>query len=358
MKTQYNFSPGPSVLPEPVRQHIQSEWNSYSGLPCSIAEVSHRSRYFQEILIDCKKRLRTLLNIPKNYHILFLHGGASLQYTMIPMNFLEKKAAYIDTGVWSQKAINSALFHGEVQIVATSKNKNYSYVPSWSDKDIEPHNSYLHITENNTIYGTEYHNILHSHHKIIADMTSNIMSKEIEVEKYAMIYAGAQKNLGISGLAVAIVRQDLLEISTKKKIPPLLHYITYHKFDSMFNTPNTFAIYVMNLVLKWISKQGGIINIEKENYKKQKLLYSVIDGTTFYNSAVEQNSRSFMNIVFRLNNENLETLFLEKAEERGLLFLKGHRLVGGIRVSIYNAMTYKGVEVLAHFMKDFEKEYG
>jgi phosphoserine aminotransferase len=356
----YNFSAGPAVLPLPVLEEAQRDLVALPGVGMSIMEISHRSKAFDDILEESKKNLRELLNLPDNYHVLFLQGGASLQFSMIPINLLPKggSADYIVTGSWGQKAVKEAKREGAVNIAGTTEDGNFSRVPEQDELKLDPHAAYAHFTTNETIHGVEWKREPEvGDVPLIADTSSDMLSRPIPVEKYALIYAGAQKNMGPSGVTLVIIRDDLLQ-----RIPDGLHtmldYRTQVQNNSLYNTPNTFGIYIMNLVCKWLKGQGGLAGMQGENEAKAKILYDAIDATDFYRGHADADSRSLMNVTFRLPSEELEKQFAKEATAAGLDGLKGHRSVGGIRASIYNAFPREGVEALVSFMKEFEKKNG
>jgi phosphoserine aminotransferase len=356
----YNFSAGPAVLPLPVLEEAQRDLVALPGVGMSIMEISHRSKAFDDIHEESKKNLRELLGLPDNYHMLFLQGGASLQFSMIPMNLLPKggSADYIVTGSWGQKAVKEAKREGAVNIAGTTEDGNFSRVPGQDELKLDPHAAYSHFTTNETIHGVEWkHEPEVGDVPLIADTSSDMLSRPFPVEKYALIYAGAQKNMGPSGVTVVIIRDDLLQ-----RIPDGLHtmldYRTHVKNNSLYNTPNTFGIYIMNLVFKWLKDKGGLAGMQRENEAKAKILYDTIDATDFYRGHADADSRSLMTVTFRLPSEELEKQFAKEATAAGLDGLKGHRSVGGLRASIYNAFPREGVEALVSFMKEFEKKNG
>jgi phosphoserine aminotransferase len=353
---KYNFNPGPSVLPEITLKNTAEAVLNLNGSGMSIMEISHRSKDFEAILKEAKDLFSELLGIPSGYSVLFLHGGASLQFTMIPYNFLNKKAAYLDSGVWSSKAIKEAKFFGEVQTVASSKEQNYSFIPK--NYTIPSDADYFHITTNNTIYGTELKTDMVSPVPLIADASSDILSRPMDVSKYALIYGGAQKNLGPSGVAFAILKDTLLEKVTRP-VPSMLNYKIHSENDSLYNTPPCVAIYACLQTLKWLKNLGGLKAIHKINSEKATLLYNEIDrNKLFVSPLTEVGDRSLMNVVFVFKPEykELEEKFLELAKARGIMGIKGHRSVGGFRASIYNAMPVEGVKTLVDAMKDFEAQ--
>ena len=360
MSTIYNFSAGPAVLPKVVLQQVQQELVDWHGCGMSVMEMSHRGKEFMGIAAEAEADLRALMGIPSNYKVLFLQGGASSQFAMVPMNLLRGKASadYLNTGEWSKKAIKEAKKYGAVNVVASSEDKNFSYAPAQGAWKLDPNAAYVHYTPNETIGGVEmFWTPDTGSVPLVADMSSNILSRPIDVSKYGLIYAGAQKNIGPAGLTIVIVREDLLG-QTVAGTPTMLDYKTHAENDSMYNTPPTFAMYVAGLVFKWIGAQGGLAAMEKINREKANLLYSLLDGTGFYNSPVAKDNRSLMNVPFTLKDAALDEAFLKGAKERGLLQLKGHRSVGGMRASIYNAMPKAGVQALADYMREFEKQNG
>lgn len=357
MKRVYNFSAGPAVLPVPVLQKLQEEMLSYNDSGMSVMEMSHRSTVYSEIIEETERLFRSLMEIPDNYKVLFLQGGASLQFTMVPLNLAEsKKIAFIDTGVWSQKAIDEAAkIQGmDITILASSKDKKYQLIPEIGaiPTDID----YLHITTNNTIEGTEYQHIpTQEGVDIVADMSSDILAKRYNVSDFGLIYAGAQKNIGPAGLTIVIIREDLLE-RTKENIGSMLDYTIMAKNGSMYNTPPTFAIYVAKLVFEWLEELGGVSEMEKINRQKSGMLYDYLDRSAMFSSPVDKESRSLTNIPFITGNDTLDKKFAKEAAAAGFVNLDGHRSVGGMRASLYNAFPLEGVEALVAFMEKFEKE--
>jgi phosphoserine aminotransferase len=356
----YNFSAGPAVLPLPVLEEAQRELVSLPGVGMSVMEISHRSKSFDEIINSAERGLRELLALPENYRVLFLQGGASLQFSMIPMNFLPEggSADYIITGSWGKKALKEAKREGAVNVAANMADGGFTRVPAQDELKLDLKAAYVHITTNETIEGVEWKQEPETGDvPLIADASSDILSHPIPVEKYALIYAGAQKNMGPSGVTLVIIRDDLLE-----RIPDDLHtmldYRTHVQNKSLYNTPNTWGIYIINLVCKWLQEKGGLSAMQRENEAKAQLLYDAIDATDFYRGHADADSRSIMNVTFRLPSEELEKSFATEATAAGLDGLKGHRSVGGIRASIYNAFPREGVEALVSFMKDFEKKNG
>ena len=356
---KFNFSAGPAMLPKDVMLKAQEEFVDYQGTGHGILELSHRGAQFDETIIKTEANIRELMNISDDYAVTFIQGGASMQFAMIPMNIMKPGgyAQYSDTGQWSAKASKEAALFGEVKEISSSKSTNYDRVPDIRHWKPEAEASYIHMTTNNTVAGTQYHEIPEVEAPLVADMSSDIMSRVIDVNKFGIIYAGSQKNLGPSGVALTIIRKDLLE-RTPKHTPSMLNYNTYVKSQSMYNTPPTFSIYMLGLVTDWFKAQGGINVIENINDTKSEALYELIDRSGFYRSPVQAASRSKMNIVWRLPSEELEAKFVKEAAVAGLTGLKGHRSVGGCRASIYNAMPLAGVETLIDFMIEFERVNG
>ena len=354
----FNFNAGPAALPLQVLEEIQASFLNFNQSGMSITEVSHRSSYFDDVINDAVDRAKRLLKLDDRFHVLFIQGGASLQFAMIPMNFLsgDDIADYVNTGTWSTKAIKEAeILKKNYTVVASSEDKNFSYIP----QNIEFSNDakYVHLTSNNTIKGTQFHEFPDTNGiPIVCDMSSDIFSRSLDMEKFGLIYAGAQKNLGPSGTCMAIIRQDMLDMANVD-LPSMLKYSTYSSKNSMYNTPPCFGVYTIDLVLKWIEQEmGGIEKMEEYNIKKAGLLYDFIDSSSFYRTTAAKDSKSLMNVTFRLPSEELEKQFVVKATENGLGGLKGHRSVGGCRASIYNATTMEGINALIQFMETFEKE--
>ena len=356
----FNFSAGPAVLPVEVLEHVQRDMLSLPGVGMSVLEISHRSAAFDEIIEGCESDLRKLAGVPDEYHVLFLQGGASLQFSMVPMNLLSQgqSADYVVTGVWAQKAVAEAKRVGSVRVAATTESEHFSRVPAQQELNLDPGAAYVHYTTNNTIYGTECHYTPDTGNvALVADASSDIFSRPIEVSKYGLIYAGAQKNLAPAGLTLVIVRADLLK-RTPSTLPTMLQYGVHAENKSMYNTPPVFAIYVMRLVLTWLLGQGGLDAIQRLNTRKADKLYAEIDRTGFYRGHAQKDSRSRMNVTFRLPSEELEKRFVKESTAAGFDGLKGHRSVGGLRASIYNAFPEKGVEALVQFMQEFERRNG
>lgn len=360
MTRNYNFSAGPSALPEDVLKQAQQELLDWHGLGLSIMEMSHRSKEFVAVAAEAEQDLRDLMKIPDNYKVLFMQGGASSQFSMIPMNLLRGKttADYINTGDWSIKAIKEASRYCDVNVVATTEADNFTSAPAQSELKLNPDAAYVHYTPNETIRGVEFDYIPDTGDvPLVADMSSNILSRPIDVSRFGMIYAGAQKNIGPAGLTVVIVREDLLG-DVLPATPALYDYKVNADADSMLNTPPTFGWYLAGLVFKWLKAQGGVETIAELNRRKAEKLYAAIDSNPFYSNPVAINARSWMNVPFILANADLDKLFLQEAEEKGLLNLPGHRSVGGMRASIYNAVPEEGVDALIAFMQDFSQRHG
>ena len=356
----FNFSAGPAVLPVPVLEEAQRDMVSLPGVGMSVMEISHRSKTFDEIIGRTEASLRDLLKIPNNYHILFLQGGASLQFSMVPMNFLRADgiADYVLTGSWGKKALKEAKKVGAVNVAATMADGGFTRVPSGDEISLSPHAAYVHITSNETIEGVQWKREPETGDvPIVADASSDILSREIDVNKYGIIYAGAQKNMGPSGVTLVILREDLLQ-RLPENLPTMLDYRVHVENKSLYNTPNTWGIYIMGLVCKWLQEQGGLAGMERQNEEKACLLYDAIDATDFYRGHADVDCRSTMNVTFRLPSEELDKKFVSEATAQALDGLKGHRSVGGIRASIYNAFPRAGVEALVTFMKDFERRNG
>jgi phosphoserine aminotransferase len=356
----FNFSAGPAVLPLEVLEEAQRDLLALPGVGMSILEISHRSKTFDEIIEGCEADLRKLAGIPDNYHVLFLQGGASLQFSMVPMNLLPAggSADYIVTGAWSQKAVKEAKRVGGVKIAATTESENFARVPKQEELKLDASAAYVHFTTNNTIFGTEFHYLPNvGNVPLVGDTSSDMFSRPIDVSKYALIYAGAQKNLAPAGLTLVIVRNDMLE-RTPSSLPTMMQYKVHAENKSMYNTPPVFSIYIMRLVMKWLLKDGGLAAIDKQNARKADKLYAEIDRTGFYRAHAQKDSRSRMNVTFRLPSEDLEKKFAKEATAAGLDGLKGHRSVGGMRASIYNAFPEAGIDALVEFMKAFESKNG
>jgi phosphoserine aminotransferase len=356
----FNFSAGPAVLPVPVLEQAQRELVSLPDVGMSILEVSHRSKVFEDVLARAEADIRQLAKVPSNYRVLFLQGGASLQFTMVPMNLLSDGATadYLVTGAWSAKAVDEAKKIGKVHVAATTKAEQFTRIPRAEEIVLTPGAAYVHMTSNNTIYGTEWKALPETGDiPLVSDTSSDMFSGPIDVARHALIYAGAQKNMGPAGVTVVIIREELLARSAAS-LPVMLSYAVHAENGSMYNTPPVFAIYMLGLVTKWLIGQGGLEAIADVNERKAGKLYAEIDRTGFYRGTAQKDSRSLMNVTFRLPSEDLEKRFIKEAEQAGLDGLKGHRSVGGIRASIYNAFPEKGVDALTGFMKDFEGRNG
>lgn len=356
----YNFNAGPAAMPLPVLEEIQANFLNFNGTGMSIIEISHRSAAFDDVINDAVARTKRLLHLNDQFHVLFCQGGASLQFCMVPVNFLSegKSADYVNTGTWSTKAIKEAEILGKsVQVVASSEDENFSYIP----KDIQFNQDavYVHLTSNNTIKGTQWASFPDTGGvPIISDMSSDILSRSLDLNKFGLIYAGAQKNIGPAGVCMVLIRNDMLDL-VPDDIPTMLKYTTHSSKNSMFNTPPCFAVYTVQLVLKWLEETvGGLEKMESINRKKAQLLYNYLDAGEFYRGTAKPDSRSLMNVTFRLPSEELEKQFVQEAFENGLGGLKGHRSVGGCRASIYNATSIEAVKALVEFMRAFEQQHG
>lgn len=355
----YNFSAGPAQLPVSVLERAQEELLSYQEKGMSVMEMSHRSSDFKKIIERTEELIRELMEIPETYRVLFIQGGASLQFSMVPLNLLKDggHTYYVNTGSWSKKALSEAKKIGEAKILASSDDQNFTYIPELDLQQINEQTDYVHITTNNTIEGTRFTKFPNTGHvPLVADASSNILSEQWDVSKFGLIYAGAQKNLGISGLTIVIIREDLIG-HAKADIPTMLNYETYTKNNSLYNTPPTFAIYITMLLMEWLKEQGGVAAIEERNKEKANLLYKAIEDSKLFYSNVKREDRSLMNIPFMTDSDELNKLFVKEAEQEGLHQLKGHRSVGGMRASIYNAMPIEGVKTLVDFMNEFERKH-
>ena len=360
MSRGYNFSAGPAALPEEVLQQAKAELLEWDGARASVMEISHRSKEFVALAQESERDLRDLLSIPASYKVLFLQGGATQHFAQIPMNFAhrEQTADYVVTGDWGEKAAKEAKASVAVRIAATSSETNYDRIPPRSSWDLDPNAAFLHYTPNETIRGVEFHEIPDvGRVPLIADVSSTILSRPLDVSRFGVLYAGAQKNIGAAGLVVMIVSDEMLA-RCPKALPKIFNYAEQAAQDSMLNTPNTYGWYLAALVFKWLKKQGGLAAMAKRNHAKAELLYSYIDGSGFYKNPVEKTARSWMNVPFTLPRDALDAVFLGESEAAGLLALKGHRAVGGMRASLYNAMPIEGVQALVDFMKDFAKRNG
>jgi phosphoserine aminotransferase len=360
-KRIYNFAAGPAILPEEVLKEAQENLFALPGVGMSVIEISHRSKVFDKIISEAKADLRTLLDINDDYDLLFLQGGASLQFSMVPLNLMppKNKADYIVTGSWSKKAVKEAKRVGTVNIAASTEGENFNRIPKQEELKLDPDAAYVHFTSNNTIYGTEWSKEPETGNvPLVCDASSDILSKKIDVKKYGLIYAGAQKNMGPSGVVLVIIRKDLLERSSDS-LHTMLNYKIHAENGSLYNTPSTFGIYIIGLVAKWLIKNGGLDAMYKTNKEKAEMLYKCIDESNgFYKGHALPDSRSLMNVTFRLATEDLEKKLISEATAAGFDGLKGHRSVGGLRASIYNAFPKKGVEELVKFMKDFQAKNG
>ena len=358
MSRVYNFSAGPATMPLPVLEEIQAELLDYKGSGMSVMEMSHRSKVFQTIADEAEADLRELMNIPDNYKVLFVQGGDSLLFASVPMNLMKnKKAGYILTGQWAKKAYQEAKIYGEAVELASSADKTFSYIPDCSDLPITDDMDYVYICENNTIYGTKFWELPNTKGvNLVADMSSCFLSEPVDVTKYACIHAGVQKNVGPAGVQVVIVREDLITDECLPGTPTMMKFKTHADNDSLYNTPPAYGIYICGKVFKWIKKQGGLTAMKEINEKKAKILYDFLDSSKLFKGTVEKKDRSLMNVPFVTGSDELDAKFVKEAKEAGLESLKGHRSVGGMRASIYNAMPIEGVQKLVDFMKKFEEE--
>lgn len=358
MSRVYNFSAGPAVLPEEVLKEAAGEMMDYKGTGMSVMEMSHRSKAYDTIIKGAERDLRDLLHIPDHYKVLFLQGGASQQFAMVPMNLMRNKAAdYIVTGQWAKMAYQEAGMYGRANVVASSADRTFCYIPDCSDLPISEDADYLYICENNTIYGTKFHTLPNTKGKLlVSDQSSCFLSEPVEVSKYGLIFAGAQKNVGPAGTVIVIVREDLVTEDVLPQTPTMLRYKIHSDAESLYNTPPTYGIYMCGKVFQWLKARGGLEAVKKDNEKKAKLLYDFLDQSKLFKGTVEKKDRSLMNVPFVTGDEALDALFVNQSQEAGLENLKGHRTVGGMRASIYNAMPIEGVERLVTFMDDFEKK--
>ena len=354
----YNFSAGPAVLPEKVLQEAAAEMLDYNGTGMSVMEMSHRSKAFEDIIKTAEKDLRELMDIPDNYKVLFLQGGASQQFAMIPMNLMKNKVAdFIVTGQWAKKAYQEAAKYGKVNKIASSEDQTFSYIPDCSDLPISEDADYVYICENNTIYGTKFKTLPNTKGKtLVADVSSCFLSEPVDVTKYGIIYGGVQKNIGPAGVTIVIIREDLITEDVLPGTPTMLTYKTHADATSLYNTPPAYGIYICGKVFKWIKEMGGLEVMKAHNEKKAKILYDYLDESKLFRGTVVKEDRSLMNVPFVTGDEELDAKFVKEAKEAGFENLKGHRTVGGMRASIYNAMPIEGVEALVEFMKKFEKE--
>ena len=358
MSRVYNFSAGPAVLPEEVLKETAEEMLDYKGTGMSVMEMSHRSKAYDTIIKEAEADLRELMNIPDNYKVLFLQGGASQQFAMIPMNLMKNKVAdYIVTGQWAKKAYQEAQMYGKANKIATSEDETFSYIPDCSDLPISEDADYVYICENNTIYGTKFHTLPNTKGKtLVSDVSSCFLSEPVDVTKYGVIYGGVQKNIGPAGVVIVIIREDLITEDVLEGTPTMLKYKTHADNDSLYNTPPAYGIYVCGKVFKWLKKQGGLAAIKEYNEKKAAVLYDFLDESKLFKGTVRKEDRSLMNVPFVTGDADLDAKFVKEAAEAGFVNLKGHRSVGGMRASIYNAMPIEGVEKLVEFMKEFEKQ--
>ncbi len=358
MSRVYNFSAGPAVLPEEVLQEAADEMLDYQGCGMSVMEMSHRSKVYDTIIKEAEADLRELMNIPDNYKVLFLQGGASQQFAAIPMNLMvNKKAGYIITGQWAKKAFQEAKMYGEAVELASSADKTFSYIPDCSDLDIPEDLDYVYICENNTIYGTKFKTLPNTKgHELVADISSCFLSEPIDVSKYGVVYGGVQKNVGPAGVVIVIIREDLIRDDVLPGTPTMLKYKTQADADSLYNTPPCYNIYICGKVFKWLKKMGGLKEMQKRNIEKAQILYNFLDESKMFKGTVVKEDRSLMNVPFVTGDEALDAKFVAEAKAAGFENLKGHRTVGGMRASIYNAMPKQGVEALVAFMRKFEEE--
>ena len=358
MERVYNFSAGPAVLPEEVLKECQEEMMNYGGTGMSVMEMSHRSKAFESIINTAEADLRELMNIPDNYKVLFLQGGASLQFAMIPMNLMKNKVAdYIITGQWAKKAFEEAKIYGDAVAVASSADETFSYIPDCSDLPIRDNADYVYICENNTIYGTKFKTLPNTKGKtLVADVSSCFLSEPVDVSKYGIIYGGVQKNIGPAGTVIVIIREDLITEDVLPGTPTMMKYKIHADNKSLYNTPPAYGIYVCGKVFKWLKVQGGLGVMKEKNEKKAGILYDFLDNSKLFKGTVRKKDRSLMNVPFVTGNEELDAKFIKEAQAAGFVNLKGHRSVGGMRASIYNAMPIEGVEKLVEFMKRFEAE--
>lgn len=357
MSRVYNFSAGPAVLPEEVLKQAAQEMLDYNGCGMSINEMSHRSKTFDQVIQTAEQDIRDLMNIPDNYKVLFLQGGASQQFAAVPMNLMQnKKAAYIVTGQWAKKALAEAKKYGDAVEVASSADKTFSYIPDCSDLDIPEDADYVYICENNTIYGTKFKKLPNTKgHILVSDVSSCFLSEPVNVNDYGVIYGGVQKNVGPAGLVISIIREDLIRDDVPDFVPTMLKWKTQADNGSLYNTPNCWAIYMCGLVFKWLKAQGGLTEMKRRNEEKAAILYDFLDNSKMFKGTVRPEDRSLMNVPFITDSEELNAKFIAEATANGLVSLKGHRTVGGMRASIYNAMPKEGVQKLVDFMESFEK---
>ena len=358
MSRVYNFSAGPAVLPEEVLREAADEMLDYQGTGMSVMEMSHRSGAFEGILNEAEQDLRDLMQIPENYKILFMQGGAHLQFAAIPMNLMKNRVAdYIITGQWAKKAFKEAQIYGKANAIASSEDETFSYIPDCSDLPVSPDADYVYICENNTIYGTKFHTLPNTKGKIlVSDVSSCFLSEPVDVTKYGLLYGGVQKNIGPAGMAIVIIREDLITEDTLPYTPTYMKYKIHADANSLYNTPNSYCIYMCGKVFKWLKKQGGLEVMKARNEEKAAVLYDFLDSSRLFKGTVRREDRSLMNVPFVTGDKALDAKFVKEAEHAGLVNLKGHRSVGGMRASIYNAMPLEGVKALVEFMKKFEEE--
>ena len=358
MARVYNFSAGPAVLPEEVLREAAAEMMDYQGTGMSVMEMSHRSKAYEKIIQEAEADLRDLMNIPDNYKVLFLQGGASQQFAMIPMNLMKNKVAdYIVTGQWAKKAYQEACMYGKANKIASSEDQTFSYIPDCSDLPISEDADYVYICENNTIYGTKFKTLPNTKGKtLVSDVSSCFLSEPVDVTKYGVIYGGVQKNIGPAGVVIVIIREDLITEDVLPGTPTMLKYKIHADNDSLYNTPPAYGIYICGKVFKWLKKQGGLEAMKEYNEKKAKVLYDFLDQSKLFKGTVRPEDRSLMNVPFVTGNDELDAKFVKEASAAGFVNLKGHRSVGGMRASIYNAMPIEGVEKLVAFMKEFEEK--
>ncbi len=359
MKRVFNFSAGPAVLPEDVLRQAAEEMLDYNNTGMSVMEMSHRSKAFETIILDAEKDLRTLMQIPDNYKVLFLQGGGHVQFAMVPMNLMVNGVAdYIVTGQWAKKAYAEAKKYGDARKIASSEDKIFSYIPDLDNLKISKEADYVYICENNTIYGTKFNTLPNTLGKVlVSDMSSSILSEPVDVSKYGLIFAGAQKNIGPAGTTIVIIREDLIRNQLASYVPTMLQYSIHAENGSMYNTPPTYGIYICGLVFKWLLKLGGLDRMLQINKTKAAILYDYIDQSKLFHGSVEKKDRSLMNVTFGTENEELDAMFVKEAKAKGFDNLKGHRSVGAMRASIYNAMPIEGVVALVEFMKEFEQAH-
>ena len=358
MARVYNFSAGPAVLPESVLQEAAEEMLDYRGSGMSVMEMSHRSSAYQQILDEAEADLRQLMGIPENYRVLFMQGGASQQFAMVPMNLMKNKVAdYILTGVWAKKAWQEACMYGDAKVIASSQEENFSCIPDCRDLPVRENADYVYICEHNTIYGTKFHTLPDTKGKdLVADVSSCFLSQPVDVGRYGMLYGGVQKNIGPAGVVIAVIREDLIREDVLPGTPTMLRYKTHADNGSLYNTPPAYGIYICGKVFKWLKDMGGLAVMEQKNQEKAAVLYDFLDRSDLFRGTVVKKDRSLMNVPFVTGSKELDAAFVAQAEAAGLKNLKGHRLVGGMRASIYNAMPKSGVEALVDFMEDFEKK--